>query len=136
MNPHASKVAAAFERVAGAMDAENAALRSGKGDELVEATEQKRIAIEAAEAVLRQTEKVAHAAASRAERNRLEQAARRMQAAAARNAATLQGALEGTRRLFGCLVEAARQASSTGTYGPDGSRRRTAETIGTIHRSV
>jgi hypothetical protein len=39
-----------------------------------------------------------------------------MQAAAARNAATLQGALEGTRRLFGCLAEAARHAASTGTY--------------------
>jgi hypothetical protein len=59
-----------------------------------------------------------------------------MQAAATRNAAALQGALEGTRRLFACLAEAAQQASSTGTYGPDGSLRRTAETVGTIHRSA
>jgi flagellar biosynthesis/type III secretory pathway chaperone len=136
MNGHTSDLAAALERVAGAMDQENAALRSGSSDELAAATERKRIAVEAAEAVLRQTQSVAQAAASRAERNRVEQAAHRLRAAAAQNAAVLQGALEGTRRLFGCLVEAAQQASSTGTYGPDGNRRRAAETVATIHRSA
>jgi flagellar biosynthesis/type III secretory pathway chaperone len=118
------------------MDGENTALRSGKSNELAEATEQKRIAIEAAEAILRQSEGVTRAAASRAERIRLEQAAHRMQTAAARNAATIEGALEGTRRLFGCLLDAAQQASSAGTYGPDGSRRRAAETAATIYRSA
>jgi hypothetical protein len=129
------ELAEALDRVAVAMDAETAAVRSGGRDDLAEAAERKAVVIGAAEAILRQAESVMRAA-SRAERARLEGAANRMQAAADRNAATLQGALEGTRRLFACLAEAAQLASSTGTYGPDGSLRRTAETIGTIRRSA
>jgi hypothetical protein len=129
------ELAGALDRVAGAMDAETDAVRSGERDALSAAAERKRLTIEVAEAALRRSEGVA-SAASHAERARLEQAAHRMQAAAARNAATLQGALEGTRRLFACLALAAQQAASTGTYGPDGSRRRTEEIVGTIRRSA
>lgn len=135
MNSAVCEVAEALDRVAAAMDVETEAVRSGNRAELAEAVERKRIVIEAAEAVLRHAEGVA-AAAGRAERARLEQAAHRMQAAAERNAAALQGALQGTRRLFACLAQAAQQASSTGTYGPDGSLRRAAETVGTICRSA
>lgn len=129
------KLAEALDRVAAAMDAESAAVRSGARNGLGEAAERKRLAINAAEGILGQAEGTPRAAGP-ADRARLEQAAQRMQAAATRNAAALQGALEGTRRLFACLAEAAQQASSTGTYGPDGSLRRTAETVGTIHRSA
>jgi hypothetical protein len=135
MNRSVIEIVDALDRVAGAMDAESDAVRSGGRDQLSAAAESKRIAIEAAEAQLRRAEGLARAATG-AERTRLEQAVHRLQAAAARNAATLQGALEGTRRLFACLAEAAQQASSTGTYGPDGSRRRTGEIIGTIRRKA
>ena len=135
MNRSVSELVDALDRVAGAMDAETDAVRSGRRDELVAAAERKRVVIEAAEATLPHFEGVTGAAGA-AERARLEQAGQRIQAAAQRNAATLQGALEGTRRLFACFAEAARQASSTGTYGPDGSRRRTEEALGTIHRSA
>ena len=130
-----SELAGALDRVAGAMDAETAAVRSGERDALSAAAERKRCVIEVAEAALRRSEGVA-SAATHAERARLEQAVHRMQVAADRNAATLQGALEGTRRLFACLAFAAQQASSTGTYGPDGSLRRTEEIVGTIRRSA
>jgi flagellar biosynthesis/type III secretory pathway chaperone len=135
MSTSASELAAALDRVAVAMDAETAALRSGTPDALATAAERKRLVIEAALAVWRQRERLPDVA-SRAERARLELAARRLQAAAERNGATLQGALEGTRRLFACLAEAARAAASTGTYGPDGSRRRSDEAAGTISRSA
>lgn len=135
MNAEVRELIEALDRVAMAMDEESTAVRSGARDGLGEAVERKRLAINAAQGILGQAEG-APRAADRAERARLGQAAQRMQAAARRNAATLQGALEGTRRLFACLAEAAQQASSTGTYGPDGSRRRIAETVGTIHRSA
>ena len=135
MSRSLSEVVDALDRVAAAMDAETAAVRSGRRDELAGAAERKRVVIEACLGILRERQGVAGAAFP-AERARLEQAGQRMQTAARRNADTLQGALEGTRRLFGCLAEAARQASSTGTYGPDGSRRRTEEALGTIHRSA
>jgi hypothetical protein len=135
MSRSARELVEALDRVAVAMDAETAALRSGRGDDLARAVERKRLVIEAAEAVLRERRGSAGAAAP-AERARIEEAAGRMQAAARRNAATLQGGLEGTRRLFACLVEAAQRASSTGTYGPDGSLRRSAESVGTICRSA
>jgi hypothetical protein len=38
--------------------------------------------------------------------------------------------------LFSCLVDAAQAASSTGTYGPDGSVRRAEEIVATIRRSA
>lgn len=125
-------LAEALEQVAAAMDAETAAVRSGERESLAEAAERKRLAIEAAETMLARIERAGLVQS----RVRLEQAARRMQAAAERNAVTLQGALDGARRLFACLGEAARQASSTGTYGPDGRHQRSAETLGTIHRSA
>jgi FlgN protein len=135
MNPSANALVQALQRVAAAMDAESDAVRAGGRAALAEAAERKRDAIEAAEAMLgRRREIVANAGP--AERARLKQAGQRMHAAAERNAATLQGALEGTRRLFGCLAEAARQAASTGTYGPDGRPRRTEEAPSTIHRSA
>jgi flagellar biosynthesis/type III secretory pathway chaperone len=129
------ELADALERAAGAMDAETRCVRSGGREELSAAAERKRVAFEAAEALLRRAEGVASAATD-AERTRLREAGHRMRAAAARNAATLQGALEGTRRLFACLAQAARQASSTGTYGPDGSARRTEEIVGTIRHTA
>ena len=135
MNAAVRGLAEALDQVAAAMDAETDAIASGKREALAEAAERKRVAIEAAEAIFRQAEGPTRPACH-TERVHLERAAHRMQAAAQRNSATLQGALEGTRRLFACLAEAAQQASSTGTYGPDGSRRRMAETVGTIHRSA
>jgi hypothetical protein len=134
MSPSARELVQALDRAAAAMDAETEAVRAGNRAELADAAERKRVAIEAAEAILRRRRDLV--AAVPAERARLEQAGQRMQAAAARNAATLQGALEGTRRLFGCLAEAARHAASTGTYGPDGSPRRMAEAPSTIQRSA
>jgi erythromycin esterase-like protein len=133
MSRSASALVEALGRAADAMDAETAALRSGRAAEWAQAAERKGRVIEAAEAVLREGRSIG-GAATPAERPRLEEAARRMQAAASRNAATLQGSLEGTRRLFACLAEAAQRASSTGTYGPDGSLRRSAESVGTICR--
>jgi hypothetical protein len=135
MSPCANALVQALERVAAAMDAESDAVRAGGRAALAEAAEHKRDAIEAAEAILGRRREIVTAATA-VERVRLKQAGQRMHAAAERNAATLQGALEGTRRLFGCLAEAARQASSTGTYGPDGRPRRTEEVPRTIHRSA
>ena len=135
MSRSPSELVDALDRVAAAMDAETAAVRRGPRDELAAAAERKRLVIEASIDILREGQGIAGAAVP-AERTRLEEAGQRMQAAAQRNAATLQGALEGARRLFGCLAEAARQASSTGTYAPDGSRRRTEEALGTIQRSA
>jgi hypothetical protein len=128
-----AELAAALERVAAAMDAETAAVRSGEADRLSAAAERKRAVIEAAEPTL-QRFRDAISAATPAERTGLIQATRRMQAAAARNAATLQGALDGARRLYACLAEAAQAAASTGTYRPDGSRHRAEESFGAIHR--
>ena len=135
MNQAVADFAAALERVAMAMDAEVEAVRSGQAQELSAAADRKRAAIEAVAPILQRSPDVA-SVATPAGRARLIQATRRMQAAADRNAATLQGALEGTRRLFSCLVDAAQAASSTGTYGPDGSVRRAEETVGTIRRSA
>jgi flagellar biosynthesis/type III secretory pathway chaperone len=130
-----AELTSALDRVALAMDAEVAAVRSGKADELSAAAQRKRVVLEAVEPVLQRFRATA-SAATPGERAGLVEATRRMQAAADRNAATLQGALEGTRRLFACLVDAAQAASSTGTYGPDGSVRRAEEIVGTIRRSA
>jgi ATP/maltotriose-dependent transcriptional regulator MalT len=128
-----AELTAALERVAAAMDAEVDAVRLGQADALSAAVERKRAAVEAAEPTLRRF-RDAISAATPAERACLIQATRRMQAAVARNAATLQGALDGARRLYACLAEAAQAAASAGTYRPDGSRHRAEESFGTIHR--
>jgi uncharacterized protein (DUF885 family) len=133
VNRTVAELTAALERIAVAMDAEVAAIRSGQADGLSAAADRKRAVIEAAEPTL-QRFRDAISAATPAERACLIQAARRMQTAAARNAATLQGALEGARRLYACLAEAAQAAASTGTYRPDGSRHRAEENVGTIRR--
>jgi flagellar biosynthesis/type III secretory pathway chaperone len=135
VNRAAAELTAALDRVAAAMDAEVEAVRAGQADELLAAAHRKRVVLEAVEPILQRSSDVA-SAATPAERTCLIQATRRMQAAAKRNAATLQGALEGTRRLYACLAEAAQAAASTGTYGPDGSRHRPEESVGTIRRSA
>jgi hypothetical protein len=135
MNRGVAELAAALDRVAVAMDAEVEAVRSGQADELSAAAHRKRVVLEAVEPILQRSRDVT-SAATPAEKARLVQATRRMQAAADRNATTLQAALEGTRRLFACLVDAAQAASSTGTYRPDGSVRHAEEIVGTIRRSV
>jgi hypothetical protein len=108
-------------------------VRSGQADRLSAAADRKRAVIEAAEPTL-QRFRDAIGAATPAERACLIQATRRMQAAVARNTTTLQGALDGARRLYACLAEAAQAAASTGTYRPDGSRHRAEESISTIIR--
>ncbi|HEX5077948.1 MAG TPA: hypothetical protein VFV80_02280 [Geminicoccaceae bacterium] len=135
MRKAVAELATALERVAAAMDAESEAVRAGQTTALPAAAERKRAVLEAAEPVLRRFGEVT-GHASPAERADLVRAVRRMQTAGRRNAAILQGALEGTRRLFACLAGAAQAASSTGTYGPDGSFRRAAEAVATIRRSV
>jgi hypothetical protein len=130
-----AELTAALERVAAAMDAEVDAVRLGQADALSAAVERKRAAVEAVEPVLQRFRDVT-GAASPAERGRLIQATRRMQTAAERNAATLQGALDGTRRLYACLADAAQAAASSGTYRPDGSRHCAEESVGTIRRSA
>ena len=59
-----------------------------------------------------------------------------VQAAAQRNAAVRQGALDATRRLYACLAEAAQAAASSGTYRPDGSRHCAEDGVGTIRRQA
>ena len=115
MNRAVAELTAALDRVAMAMDAEVEAVRSGQARQLSGAADRKRVAIEAVAPILQRSPDVTSVATPTA-RARLIQATRRLQAAADRNAATLQGALEGTRRLFSCLVEAAQAAASTGTY--------------------
>jgi hypothetical protein len=130
-----AELTAALERVAAAMDAEVDAVRLGEADALSAAVERKRAAVEAVEPVLRLFRDVT-SDASPAERACLIQATRRMQTAAQRNATTLQGALDGARRLYACLADAAQAAASSGTYRPDGSRHCAEESVGTIRRSA
>lgn len=135
MNRSVAELTTALDRVAAALDVEAEAVRSGQADELSAAAHRKRAVLEAVEPILRRSRDVT-AAATPAERACLIQATQRMQAAADRNAATLQGALEGIRRLYACLVEAAQAAASTGTYRPDGSRHHAEESVVTIRRSA
>lgn len=128
-----AELAAALERITAAMETEVAAVRSGQAEQLAAAAERKRVAIEAVEPVVQRFADVT-SAASPDERTSLIEATRRMQAAADRNAATLQGALEGTRRVYACLAEAVQAAASSGTYRPDGSRHCAVELAGTIRR--
>jgi hypothetical protein len=130
-----TELTGALDCVAAAMDAEVEAVRSGQADALSAAAQRKRVVLEEVEPILRRFRDAASTATA-AERASLIQATRRMQAAADRNATTLQGALEGTRRVFACLVDAAKAASSTGTYGPDGSVRHAEGTVGTIRRQA
>jgi hypothetical protein len=87
------------------------------------------------EPILQQSRHVIGAAAAD-DRARLTRAMRRMLAAAERNATTLQGALEGLRRVDACIAEAAQATASSGTYRADGSLHRVEETVGTIRRSA
>jgi flagellar biosynthesis/type III secretory pathway chaperone len=135
MNRAVAELTTALDRVTAAMDAEVDAVRAGQAGELSAAADRKRVVLGTVEPILRRSRDVT-SAASAAERAVLIQATRRMQAATDRNAATLQGALEATRRLYACLAEAARAAASTGTYRPDGSRHRAEESVVTIHRSA
>lgn len=117
------------------MEAEVEAVRSGQNEQLAAAAERKRVAIEAVEPIV-QRFRNATSSASPDERGSLVEATRRMRAAADRNAATLQGALEGTRRVYACLAEAVQAAASSGTYRPDGSRHCAVELAGTIRRQA
>jgi hypothetical protein len=135
VNRSVADLTTALEHVAAAMDVEVEAVRSGPAEQLSAAADQKRAAIEAVAPILQRSRDVT-STASPAERACLIQATRRMQAAADRNAATLQGALEGTRRLYACLAEAAQAAASSGSYRPDGSRHCAEESAGTFRRSV
>ena len=135
MNRTVADLTTALDGVAAALDAEVEAVRSGQLDGLSAAADRKRAVLQDAMPILQRSHDVA-AAARPAERACLIEATRRMQAAATRNAATLQGALEGTRRLYACLAEAAQSAASSGTYRPDGSRHCAEESAGTIRRRV
>ena len=134
MSRTVAELTTALDGVAAALDAEVEAVRSGQVDALSAAADRKRVVLEDAMPILQPSHDVA--AATPAERACLIEATRRMQAAATRNAATLQGALEGTRRLYACLAEAAQSAASSGTYRPDGSRHCAEESAGTIRRRV
>ena len=135
MNRDVAELATALARVADAMDAEVEAVRSGPADALAAAVQQKRGVLDGVAPILQRAPQVSRAAGP-AERACLIGATRRMQAAATRNAAVLQGALEATRRIYACFAEAAQAAASSGTYRPDGSRRCVEDGIGTIRRSV
>ena len=135
MKPAVVELAAALERVAEAMEAEVEAVRFGQAEQLSAAADRKRLAIEAAEPILHRSRDVTEIAGPR-ERSRIVEAARRMQAAADRNAATIQGAMEGARRLYACFAEAAQAAASSGTYRPDGSRHCAEESAGMICRQA
>jgi flagellar biosynthesis/type III secretory pathway chaperone len=135
MNRTVAELTTALDCVAAALDAEVEAVRSGQVDALSAAADRKRVVLQDATPILQRSHDVA-GAATPAERACLIEATRRMQAAARRNAATLQGALEGTRRLYACLAEAAQAAASSGTYRPDGSRHCAEESAGTIRRRV
>ncbi len=135
MKREAAELASALERVAEAMDAEVEAVRSGQADALAAAAQRKRAVLDDVAPILQRSPQVAGAAAP-AEKACLVQATRRMQVAARRNAAVLQGALEATRRLYACLAEAAQAAASSGTYRPDGSRHCAEDGVGTIRRQA
>jgi flagellar biosynthesis/type III secretory pathway chaperone len=134
MNRTVAELTTALDGVAGALDAEVEAVRSGQVDALSAAADRKRVVLQDAMPILQRSHDVA--GATPAERACLIAATRRMQAAAKRNTTTLQGALEGTRRLYACLAEPAQAAASSGTYRPDGSRHCAEESAGTIRRSV
>jgi hypothetical protein len=130
-----AELCAALEQIAEALDAETATLRAGVREAFAPVAERKRLVIEAAEPLLHH----AHGslgAVPAAGRARLAQAARRLHAACARNGEALQGALEATRRVLDCFTEAAKAASMTGTYGPDGRARPASEAHPTIERSA
>lgn len=135
MNRDVAELATALERVAAVMDAEADAVRSGQADALAAAAQRKRAVLDELAPILERSRRVAGAAAP-GERACLIRAARRMETAARRNAAVLEGAMEGMRRLYACLAEAAQAAASSGTYRPDGSRHCAEDGVGTIRRSA
>jgi hypothetical protein len=135
MNRVVAELTTALDQVAAAMDAEVEAVRSGRADELSAAADRKRVVLEKVTPILQQFPALA-SFASPGERTRLMEATHRMRAAADRNAATLQGALQGARRVYACLADAAQAAASTGTYRPDGSRHCAEDNVGTIRRSA
>jgi hypothetical protein len=135
MNRAVAELTTALDRVAAAMEAEVEAVRSGRADELSAAADRKRVVLEEVTPILQRSRDVASAAGP-GERARLMEATRRMRAAADRNAATLQGALQGARRVYACLADAAQAAASSGTYRPDGSRHCAEDSVGTIRRQA
>jgi len=130
-----AELCAALERIADALDAETAALRAGAREQFATTAERKRLAIEAAEPLLQRAQGSLRAVPA-AGRARMVQAARRLQEACARNGEALEDALEATRRVLDCFAEAAKAASMTGTYGPDGRARPASEAHATIERSA
>lgn len=135
MSGSALQLAQALERVAAAMEAETEALRRTDRDELRACAERKMAAIEQLETLLGQSPAPSGGIPSE-KRARVQAAARRVEAAGARNARALRAALEATRRVVECIGEAASAASMTGTYGPDGRSRPAAEAVGTVERSA
>lgn len=126
-------LAAALEGVALAMDAETEAVRSGVREDFAARAEEKRARIEAATALMQHAEA---AVPGPTERARLEHAARRLEAASGRNAEALDRVLVAMRRVLACVAEAAKAASTTGTYGPDGRAQPAPEAVATIERSA
>lgn len=126
-------LAAALERVAEAMDAETDALQAGWREDFPDRAERKRALIEAAEALVGRAQGRVPDGTERAD---LEVAARRLQAASRRNLAALERALEAARGVVACLTDAARTASMSGTYGPDGRSRPAPEAVATVERSA
>jgi flagellar biosynthesis/type III secretory pathway chaperone len=133
MDDRLGELAEALEAVAEAMDSETEILSLSARADFASRAERKRICIEQAASLMeRMQAKVPDAS----ERARLRQAARRLEAASRRNGEALARTLEATRRVVACLTEAARAASTTGTYGPDGRPRPSAEAVATIDRSA
>jgi flagellar biosynthesis/type III secretory pathway chaperone len=126
-------LAEALEAVAEAMDAETEILSLSARADFAARAERKVICIEQAASLM---ERMPKRAPDVSERERLRQAASRLEAASRRNAEALARTLEATRRVVACLSEAARSASTTGTYGPDGRARPSAEAVATIDRSA
>jgi flagellar biosynthesis/type III secretory pathway chaperone len=125
----------ALERIADALDAETAAVRTGEREQLATTAERKRLVIEAVEPVIAR----AHGSLGSipaSQRAQVQHAATRLQAACARNGEALSCALEATRRVLDCFAEAAKAASMTGTYGPDGRARPASQAHVTIERSA
>lgn len=135
MSRAVAELCTALARIAEALEAETAALRTGTHEAFVASAERKRLLIEAAEPIL-QCARNTLASVPAVERATVAAAARRLQSASARNGQALEGALQATRRVLDCFAEAARAAAMTGTYGPDGRSRPAAEAPATIERSA
>jgi hypothetical protein len=127
------ELAEALQSAAEAMDAETKILSLGNHVDFPARAERKRICIEQAASLVHDIQQVVPNAGERA---LLRHAALRLEVASKRNAEALARTLTATRRVIACLTEAARAASTSGIYGPDGRSRPAAEAFATIDRSA